>query len=1590
MDFQKYITQVSVDATTESISTANMTLSIPQHETGMYSYDGNYVLQTGLEVVILMRGYFPMQDYLDSDAAQSLSNAVNTKDSTPVVYPYYQVFRGVVTEVSHEFSGGFYTATMQCGNLLHFWQNLKLSVNGSVFGKRPDASMVKPHMIGHKFTGANPYAIIYTLTKVGFGAAFGVDFQRAQSTSIAAKSETDSNSLFKHAAEWWERRWQEHSGNLRMYGVNGNLFGAATQAYLGEWYDTRNQGISSGSVGVSTGASSEALSKANYFYKTIKSYVDENHSFDFNPNRFISYLQFARETLYDPLMTSAAVYNTDSDDASDFVVENVLAMQAFTLDIGKMGNVNMFETEYMSKMEIAEAVKAVTGFEFYQDVDGDLVFKPPMYNMDTRDDPVYVIKDRDLISLSETESEPEVTMMKGTGSHWANVSGHGIEGWMGVGGVYVDYRLVAKYGYKEETFEANYLSNRQAIFLSAINRLDVANAGIKSANITIPVRPELRPGYPVYIESEDCFYYAKSISHSFQFGGQCTTSINGVAKRAKWLPPMQPPQDNSLPQTSHVRLDAPGQFPPRPMIGYDQTGSRLIMQGFPNVVMAFDPTKVNFRSLDIEDGDITWSPDQLIRSALAEGWIEYGPAPQWEVTGGADSTGDLEAGTLMLRTTNTDVLSFTATEFKVKFTEVREALIAGETSSAELAESDPLGAAVAMVYEKYVTDIEGGAALQNYLALMTSTKGLFSPGLDIQGNYRYYSSNADAEQDQAPGSIVLDLAQGGDFTNTTVDYTTVIEFDRPTDGWTSSCTRFESDKQNGIQMGTKEVNISRGITIATPSMKEGWRDINLQQNTKKVTCATSDIRFLTFGVQTITQLRPVKRDVPAWNLGTTGWKIPHSIISAIKQNLLNNGFSGSKKATEALAEAKVWDMIKAVWEFANALRPMAGSTMRNTEAGQLGYEGMVGPPEVWSWPGDEDGAILKWDWFGGVAVHLKKGDADCYGEMLVVPGTQYQSGFPAGGLGNLFGPDPTLGAIATPWWPNSSDVQYFGNRAGRLWATFLPCPIDKYTKVDAIEEGEFNDDAGFWGDGVVDGDGGKPPWLPTLGGLTTFLALTGEREVILQGSYMDYAVVNEGGTPAGWEILAQKTAECLYRMAAGIALSFKVSKPDIPYYESSTQLLLAREARAEVIDKLVGDVDFDDTPQPSASAIAVTKKTTTRCTPIFPVSDHAGYEVFGSLPYGRGVSIETYADLISSSQEGNAADSADGFTRAEGSTVNIGDFGSNASSMETTSKFWSRFLLEKFLAGDFERNQNVGKKATNVQVTEGGADNATYAAAALNSLADAERAAILASAGMASIGEFSQSVDEHLEGLAGNASLQAKIRNTPVTSFTRGQAIYNPAAATNLANIGTSSTCTKFFCKGSDGAIFLVSMGKDFVTANEEPVTDFQKAMAEAVSVPWQVTKDALAGKIEEPRVSAVALIDEAIRTGGASLYGDYAANLRGTLEDLEEMDPDAVLDDTLDFPGDLWGGEYESYSDWWDKLTTESVTTSGDTLLFDMMQELSEEGEVSAETSEALADTATTPLNLFAGAAPTETGERDEDRINLGTDPGREGDEED
>lgn len=786
LDFQKYITSVSCDVSKEPITSASISMKIPRHAKEVFNNDGTLIFKPGLEVIILMKGYFPTKNY-----AGLGFGTVDDFDADDVsVYPYYQCFRGVVTSVSYDHETSI---TLSCSNLLHFWQHLKVATNGAAFGPKPASSAVNVELSGHSFTGMNPYSIIYTLVEAGFGAAFGVDFVYSQSTNIKAKDDSTGEYAYTHAAEWWEKRWQERSGNLRMYGMDGRMFTGNQQTYLGRW-----------SRGDKT------------FTKEVKTVLEAAKSKTDIKLRGASKTQARlRELGYDQMATSAGVYSKQNRKGS-VITQDVLKMHAFMYDITAQGSVNMFETEYASKLDIVNQVLEITGFEFYQDADGDFVFKPPMYNLDTRQDPVYVIKDRDLISIEESREEPAATLIRGTGSHWANVGGHGVDGWAGVGGVFIDYRLVAQYGYREESFDTKYFSSRQAIFLSCINRLDLANIGVTSGSISIPLRPELKPGYPVYVERTQSYYYVESVSHSFSYGGEATTSISWVAKRSKWYPPVKSTNEGKLTSMDDVKLDSPDEYPQHPVIAYPKdpfSDSPPRMLGFPNVVMALDVQKLNYDTVDVETNLL--KPDQYLELLLKSGKVHRKSN---------------DKNSFIIPTGQNQEKVFTLEEFTTTYTVVSEA----EFNRVPDTINQDLGYIIQQFYQQYehTLDVESGRQLVNFLAVQNSTRSSFAPGTSLAGRYRYYSCSHPDPKHQAPYTLLIDQEEQ--------TITDTVDAGVCKDSALNTVFQFQ-DREDGLGVVGKTVPVTevRGLKAVVLTSKKGGNETRI--------ISTADVHYITFG-----------------------------------------------------------------------------------------------------------------------------------------------------------------------------------------------------------------------------------------------------------------------------------------------------------------------------------------------------------------------------------------------------------------------------------------------------------------------------------------------------------------------------------------------------------------------------------------------------------------------------------------------------------------------------------------------------------------------------------------------------------------------
>ena len=781
VDVQPFITGVNCEPSTNPIATATISLSIPKYRSAGLFRDGNFALKPGLEVHIYYRGYFPASNLLTTSTEGSSANP-------DAMYPYYLAFHGVVVNSGFSYQSGEYSATLSCADLLHFWQYQRLVAQGSILANRPSGSKVKSSWLGHNFSGMSPYSIMYTLYRDVFGAAGGVEtnWLDTNATNASAVSSQTGESIFSLAILYWQKRFSQTVANLRMFGASGKVYNAAQAAFVANL--TSEQ--------VKTLAKKYGASEAQQSAK--------------DPN--VALLRAARAVGYDPYSVLATGGGSSSE--TDSLGTSVASLQAYANDLSRFGNLNMLETEYLTKMEIANAVVHETGFEFYQDVDGDIVFKPPFYNMDTSGLRVYRIEPEDVISFDVSDKEPDCTVIKWTGGHTSNLRVGSLEGEFGKRAEFIDYRLVAQFGWRQETFDSAYYNNEHAAYYAAISKMDFYNIAVKSGSVSIPLRPELRPGYPVYIVHLDCFFYCTGISHSFSFGGACTSSLTLVGKRAKFHAPGRPPASGRLPTVSDVQMDNM-HLPPLPLTlpagavssGQDtySTGdpsdptvrpafvnAYRKTQGFPNVVMALDPALVNplqfARSFDLETLETEQGVRNLIKAVIIGGTGVLQRPPDDDSTASEKSKSfdgpwviQVDNGTWIPLPSVSEIMAVarslrSASALADATTQAYRGLGGDADAAAITAAIEAQGNAaatrggavdeatrvfgtlVSAARSSYERGFPGAGSEAAALELVSDYKSSYAPGKNIPGYYRYYSSAHPDPANQGMLRLELDAA----------------------------------------------------------------------------------------------------------------------------------------------------------------------------------------------------------------------------------------------------------------------------------------------------------------------------------------------------------------------------------------------------------------------------------------------------------------------------------------------------------------------------------------------------------------------------------------------------------------------------------------------------------------------------------------------------------------------------------------------------------------------------------------------------------------------------------------------------------------
>lgn len=228
------------------------------------------------------------------------------------------------------------------------------------------------------------------------------------------------------------------------------------------------------------------------------------------------------QTLSNKIPDSLDAVGVNGPEINKFIPENLQTKQGEGLQ----------DNSYETKLATVNRIKENIQYEFFMDPTGEILFKPPFYNVDVRNNPIHVVQDVELLEFNFSEDEtPVITRVEVTGSMCA--FDHSSNTTTAVWDYWVDYYLVRQYGNRVQPYTNPWLRTREQCKIYAISELSRINAMLKTGSVNIIGRPEARLGYPIYVVAKDAFYYVTGVAHSFSFGGSFTTTLTLAGERKK-------------------------------------------------------------------------------------------------------------------------------------------------------------------------------------------------------------------------------------------------------------------------------------------------------------------------------------------------------------------------------------------------------------------------------------------------------------------------------------------------------------------------------------------------------------------------------------------------------------------------------------------------------------------------------------------------------------------------------------------------------------------------------------------------------------------------------------------------------------------------------------------------------------------------------------------------------------------------------------------------------------------------------------------------------------------------------------------------
>jgi len=403
---------------------------------------------------------------------------------------YYPVFWGMIVGIQENYNAGVSTISLTCEDLLSWWKYQKVTLQSSVVTMYYGGAHLD--RFPSTFVSMSPWEIILAL----FSDTFFM--QRDKETGKIAHY----NMVYP---QW------------------SNIYQAPTTRNLQETWSSFSQNVVDyWNVRFGYGVT-DSKDPAQYAASLIQSIPLEMYG-----------MKGAVSTA-----TIAERIQAHLDPDRESLVYQANSLTSAPLDYGMLANVLPYglfdlygdgaEPQILSKLEIASAVCEKVNMEFFVDTSGSFVFKPPLYNLDvaTGDIPYYRIGPEEIVNFNAGfDSSAVLNYLVVTGPLLQALKMEAI-------GLHADFDSIKKYGIRSETVSVPYGMNGDQLKMIAVAEMGRRNGQAYTGSLSMPLRPEMRLGYPVYLPHVDMFYYVTGINHSYAYGSSATTDLTLQFRRER-------------------------------------------------------------------------------------------------------------------------------------------------------------------------------------------------------------------------------------------------------------------------------------------------------------------------------------------------------------------------------------------------------------------------------------------------------------------------------------------------------------------------------------------------------------------------------------------------------------------------------------------------------------------------------------------------------------------------------------------------------------------------------------------------------------------------------------------------------------------------------------------------------------------------------------------------------------------------------------------------------------------------------------------------------------------------------------------------